>query len=258
VALRLARNGDTVEIEVHDLFINSQLDINQSITINGFGTKVAARRHNCRVFFVSRYAEVTISGLTIFGGFSNANGAGIYNDGNLTVNDCRFVANGASYGAGIYNGGTLTLNNSTIFDNYAVLGCGIYNDRNLTVSNSTISENSGGGIFNSAILGIGNTILRQAQNIANHGTVTSLGYNMCSDSGSGVLTGPGDRINTDPMPGPLQDNGGPTLTQALLPGSPAINTGDPSFRLLRVYDQRGPGYLRVVNGRIDIGAFEVL
>jgi hypothetical protein len=39
--------------------------------------------------------------------------------------------------------------------------------------------------------------------------------------GAGILTGPGDQINTDPILGPLQDNGGPTFTHALLPGSPA-------------------------------------
>ena len=59
------------------------------------------------------------------------------------------------------------------------------------------------------------------------------------------------------MLGPLQDNGGPTLTHALLPGSPAINTGDPNFTPPPIYDQRGSPFVRVFNGRIDIGSFEV-
>jgi hypothetical protein len=59
------------------------------------------------------------------------------------------------------------------------------------------------------------------------------------------------------MLGPLQDNGGPTFTHELSSGSPAINAGDPNFTPPPNYDQRGPGYPRVVNGRIDIGAFEV-
>ena len=80
---------------------------------------------------------------------------------------------------------------------------------------------------------------------------------LSSDNGGGYLTGPGDQINTDPLLGPLQDNGGPTFTHALLPGSPAINAGDPSFTPPPFYDQRGPGFYRVVNGRIDIGSFEV-
>jgi hypothetical protein len=71
------------------------------------------------------------------------------------------------------------------------------------------------------------------------------------------LTGPGDQINTDPLLGPLQNNGGPTLTHALSLGSPAIDAGDPSFTPPPLYDQRGPGFWRVRNGRIDIGSFEV-
>ena len=139
----------------------------------------------------------------------------------------------------------------------------------VTVSNSTISGNSavdGGGIYNSnngggAALEIGSAILKAGtlgENIFNAGgTVTSYGYNLSSDNGGGYLTGPGDQINTDPMLGPLQDNGGPTFTYTLLPGSPAIDTGDPKFTPPPSYDQRGLGFDRVVNGRIDVGSFEV-
>jgi hypothetical protein len=67
----------------------------------------------------------------------------------------------------------------------------------------------------------------------------------------------GDQLNTDPILGPLQDNGGPTFTHQLLTVSPAIDAGDPNFIPPPGFDQRGPGYDRVVNGRIDIGSFEV-
>jgi hypothetical protein len=68
----------------------------------------------------------------------------------------------------------------------------------------------------------------------------------------------GTLIGANPMLGPLANNGGPTQTHALLPGSAALNTGPnpvPSFTGNQ-FDQRGPGFLRVVNGRVDIGAFE--
>ena len=108
---------------------------------------------------------------------------------------------------------------------------------------------------------IGDTIVKAGElgvTISTHfGTVISLGYNLASDNANGLLTGPGDQINTDPMLGPLQDNGGRTFTHELLPGSPAIDTGDPSFTPPPFYDQRGPGFDRVFNGRIDIGSFEV-
>src|SRR5205823_155444 len=68
---------------------------------------------------------------------------------------------------------------------------------------------------------------------------------------------PGDQINTDPLLGPLQNNGGPTLTYEPLTGSPAIDAGDPNFTPPPLYDQRGFGYARVFNGRIDIGSLEV-
>src|SRR6266478_5867850 len=86
------------------------------------------------------------------------------------------------------------------------------------------------------------------------GTVTSLGYNICSDNGGDLLNGPGDQINTDPLLGPLQDNGGSTFTHALLLGSPAIDAGDPNFSPPPFNDQRGCP--RVINARIDIGSLE--
>ncbi|MEM9352643.1 MAG: choice-of-anchor Q domain-containing protein [Planctomycetota bacterium] len=68
-------------------------------------------------------------------------------------------------------------------------------------------------------------------------------------------------LGFDPFLGPLQDNGGPTPTHALLPGSPAIDAGDPSALAgvdgVPEFDQRGPGFTRVAGAAIDIGAFEV-
>jgi VCBS repeat-containing protein len=105
------------------------------------------------------------------------------------------------------------------------------------------------------------------------GTFTSLGYNLSSDAAGGdATTGPGgflnntgDIRNTDPMLGPLQDNGGPTFTHALICGSPAIDNGK-NFAGTST-DQRGDGFARTFNDPdvanasggdgTDIGAFEV-
>jgi len=73
------------------------------------------------------------------------------------------------------------------------------------------------------------------------------------------ITVTGTALATDPLLGPLTDNGGPTQTHALLVGSPAIDAGPtpvPTFPG-NEYDQRGPDYTRVVNGTTDIGAYEV-
>jgi hypothetical protein len=63
-----------------------------------------------------------------------------------------------------------------------------------------------------------------------------------------------DLLHVNPMLGPLQDNGGPTQTMALLRGSPAIDAGDNTDAPM--WDQRGPGFPRIEHGIIDIGAFE--
>ena len=90
-------------------------------------------------------------------------------------------------------------------------------------------------------------------------------YNLIGTGGSGSLTNGvnGNQVDVaNPGLGALADNGGPTLTMALLPGSPAIEAGDitqipidPSTGLPLTTDQRG--LARTVNGNVDIGAFEL-
>ena len=228
-------------------------------------------------------ATLTVTNCVLSGCTSGSGGA-IYNAyGTLIVTNSTISGNTANFnGGGIYNdslesgNATLTISNSTLSGNTANSnGGGIFSDGSsggsaaLTLHNSTLSDNSapsGGGIYNygdlgGATLDLTDTILKtgvSGANIVNlSGIVTSHGYNLSDDNGGGFLTGPGDQINRDPMLGPLQPNGGPTDTHALLPGSPAIDTGDPNFTPPPVYDQRGPSFWRVRNGRIDIGSFEV-
>ena len=228
--------------------------------------------------------------LTIADSIINDNsGPGVDNNaGGVTIVDTTISGNSAGGGVYTYQDGgktpgNLTVINSTISGNFASsdgggIACG---KSGLTVINSTISGNSagayGGGIasgsfgmmiVNSTVSGnsaatcggvcggveIANTILNANASGNIDGTVTSHGYNISSDDGGGHLKGLGDQINTDPLLGPLQDHGGPTFTHALLPGSPAIDAGDPNFHPPPFNDQRGCP--RVINGRIDIGSFE--
>ena len=198
--------------------------------------------------------------------FPSGFGGGISNYGILTITNSTINSNECyASGGGISNAGTLTITNSTVSGNRAD---GQHDGKPwgraggisgvVTLNNSTISNNyaslSAGGLEGSGTLG--NTILNNNSDANLTGAFTSLGYNLSSDDGGGNLTGPGDQINTDPLLGPLQDNGGATLTHALLPGSPAINAGDPAFTPPPSYDQRGNPFVRVYNGRIDIGSFE--
>ena len=236
-------------------------------------------------------ATLTVTNSTISGNSGDYDGGdGIANyayegDATLTITNSAISGNGnpgSLPGGGVSNLAdgsiaTLTITNSTISGNSAGEGGAVSNQSynasiaTLTITNSTLSSNSagyhGGGILNYALkagfaeVETGNTIFdagSSGENIFNYnGTVTSLGYNLSSDNGGGYLTGPGDQINTDPVLGPLQDNGGPTFTDALLPTSPAIDTGEPNFTPPPFYDQRGPGFDRIANGRIDVGSFEV-
>jgi hypothetical protein len=185
---------------------------------------------------------------------------------NSTTKDQNVAAQNRGYNGGMFpSSGLVEVSNSTITSNgAAVAGGGIYNFHSSQIINSTFSDNSGsqgGSIYNGGAIEIGSTILNRGApggNILNSGgTVTSHGYNVSSDNAGGFLTGPGDQINTDPLLGPLQDNGGPTFTHELLSGSPAIDAGDPQFTPPPLYDQRGTPFVRVFNGRIDIGSFEV-
>jgi len=222
--------------------------------------------------------------------FSDGSGGGIDNGGALEVLDSSITGNRATFtGGGIAGGGTITdsliSNNRTLAtpasggglsgDGFIITNCTIDGNQSVgdgggiagggniaytTFSNNSASAN-GGAIYLTSSLDLGDTILKAGTsgvNIYNNGgSFITHGYNVCSDDGSGFLNGPGDQINTDPMLGPLQDNGGPTFTHALLPGSPAIDAGDPNFTPPPDYDQRGPGFVRVFNGLIDVGSFEV-
>ena len=221
---------------------------------------------------------LNISNTTISSNLAGVSGGGISGYGTMTITNSTISGNVAGFtqpgeagvGGGIWNSGALTITNCTISDNDAHgstfkgggVGGGIYSaNGSADIGNSTLSGNRAevhGGSIYGGTFDIGNSILNggSPENIYD-ATVTSHGYNVCSDDGGGLLNGPGDQINTDPLLGPLQDNGGPTFTHELLTGSPAIDAGDPNFTPPPYYDQRGPDFWRVRNGRIDVGSFEV-
>ena len=223
---------------------------------------------------------VRVSNSTISGN----SGAGIStNQGTLTVSNSTISGNSAVNGAGILaSDGTVTVRNSTISGNSADDNAGgIYNGlaSTLEVSNSTISGNSadpvdgtGGGIYNvPGDFGAGtfkNTIV--AANSADtapdtYGDFISQGHNLIGESEGesegtrGFTNGQnGDQVGTaanpiDPRLGPLANNGGPTMTHALLAGSPAIDKAVAVEGITT--DQRGVA--RPQGAAPDIGSFEL-
>ena len=211
----------------------------------------------------------------VTGGYSDFDTPGLRNDGVLTV--ARSLITGGvttfptSEGGALYNTGLASLVNCTISNNRAYLGGGLYNTGTLVLSDSTVTGNrtyswsdypgAGGGIYNTGALTIRNTIVAKQEvgsDCVLRGTVVSEGFNLDSDGTCGLVATT-DHPATDPLLGPLAENGGLTFSHALLPGSPAIDSG--SCPELAV-DQRGlarPVDIALVpnvNDGCDIGAFE--
>ena len=232
--------------------------------------------------------KLTLRDSTFSNNTAEKNGGGVilgvdgYNDGfRHTIENSTFSGNSAGHGGGVYNVGELTVRNSTFHSNAATIGSGGGLNTNgghdyvgyTTIESSTFSGNTaerqGGGLYNPysdehrhlavrATIVAGNTA-PQGPDV--RGQATSDGYNLIGDTSGSTGFNPTDLQNVDPVLDPEgpQDNGGPTRTIALQPGSPAIDavtTGCPPPET----DQRG--IARPQNGDgdatavCDIGAFE--
>jgi CSLREA domain-containing protein len=188
---------------------------------------------------------------------SGCMGGGLGNEGILLMQASAVIENSAYCGGGIHNMGVLTLTNSTVSGNIAAFEGGISTEGQAMLTNVTVAKNEardlptpGGGIVGTATLV--NTIV--SDNLGGNciGSITSAGHNIDSENTCG-FDQESDFVNTDPLLGPLQDNGGGTVTHALLYGSPAIDAGDNA--LCPPTDQRGVKRPQGVG--CDIGAFEV-
>ena len=234
-------------------------------------------------------------------------GGGVYNDSYGTVNlaDDAIVNNAAFGGGGIANAatGSIDLANDTVANNEAYGGGGVFNLGNLLAIDNTIADNqaySGGGIADAAstsdTLAIEDTVASNtatesaggiysssgsiavagsivAENSGGDcgGSITDAGYNLESGTSCGFSATNRSLQSTNPLLGPLANNGGPTQTIAITASSPAYDV-IPSSSLLCSggtdtslsppitiphTDQRG--VLRLPSGATgcDIGAYQV-
>jgi hypothetical protein len=197
------------------------------------------------------YCQITIDASTFAGNFASDSGGAMVGGGYVQITNTTFSGNH------VYNrGGALY----TCHDDY-------YRLTNVTMANNYTSAHLvAGGIFvddiNCAgVIEFANSIIadNSPENCDSYlgGGYASLGHNLDSDGTCG-LSATGDLIGLDPYLGPLQDNGGLTFTHALLPGSPAVDSGDngqcPSVDQCgetRPYDGDGDGA-----SLCDIGAYE--
>lgn len=240
---------------------------------------------NFSVLEVTNSGDLNLEGVTVRHG-KQYSGGGIINMGTLLVNESTISENlGEGGGGGIVNTGfsTATIINSTLTGNQGGIGGAIWNNlANFYITNSTFSNNSaqdvggaiynvgdmaitnstlyvniatnsGGGIFNesSSSLKYNNTIIAGSTggDCHNAGSIyADSTHNLVEDGSCNTAT----NLTGDPKLGPLADNGGPTLTLALLPGSPAIDAAHPDY--CTNTDQRGVS--RPQGSACDIGAFE--
>lgn len=214
------------------------------------GTLASDHAEGATVSLVGR-SSVTLDRSTVASNVSSSNGAGVYNGDEFTITTTTISGNVAGgEGGGLDTVGALELRSSTVTANSSdTRGGGVSNSgtSDVRVSNTIVAFNTG-----SAATTPDNDV---------RGTFISDGNNLIGDSGTstGFVNGTsGDQVGSsaspfDPIIGPLADNGGPTLTHALLVGSPAIdnadNTGGPEI------DQRGEP--RPTDATADIGAYEL-
>ena len=219
---------------------------------------------------IANNGKLDVSNSTFSGNNALQYGGGIYNTNRLTILNTTFISNstgpvggglGSGYGGGIYSSGSFAsanITNSTFYGGGAglpnTIGGGIYNSSSsiITVTNSTFSDNLLSGIHNVSALTVTlrNTIVDSCT-----GTIYNGGNNIDNGTSCGWGSTNGSTSSTNPLLGPLANNGGATQTMALLPGSPAIDgvtfnapNGCPST------DQRG--WLRPFGSYCDIGAYE--
>jgi predicted outer membrane repeat protein len=163
------------------------------------------------------------------------------------------------------NGGSAILSNSTIsFNGFGTSsggGVSAMGNGNLQIRHTIIAGNVGASVSPDLRNTIVNAIVSYSFIGKSNGSGLSPAPVGAPDANGNLVGGTTSGTLIDPQLGPLADNGGPTLTHALLPGSsPAIDAGDPAdiagVNGVPLHDQRGAPFIRVYGGRIDIGAVE--
>ena len=235
---------------VFDILGTANVTISRITVTNGFGNLIYPGG-------IRNLGTLVLTQSAVSGNVAVSAAGGVHNLGTMTISDSTISDNKSSgNGGGIRNVGSgpvLTISNSTISGNTTDgFGGGIAQDsltatlnlNNVTITNNTadadlIGGDFGGGIVISGTASVSNTIIAGNADLSAagpdcFGTFTSNGYNLIGDdTGCPFTATTGDQVGTgvspiNPQLGPLQDNGGPTFTQTLLAGSPAIDAGNPA------------------------------
>jgi uncharacterized repeat protein (TIGR01451 family)/CSLREA domain-containing protein len=261
-----------------------------SVTLNGGQVARNAAEYGGGVYAYD--SRTTLSGTQVLSNTANQWGGGAYIlQGSAMLNGARVVSNTTSTdggglftsggtvslslvsttvsrnaagddGGGLYvgSGPALTLINATIGGNVADDdGGGLYCDSGtITITYTTVASNTSGPGGGAGIHRVGGAITMQNSIVANNGAANcvgapaSNGHNL--DSGTTCsFAAPGDITDTDPLIGPLTEDGG-TLVYPLLEGSPAIDAGACVAGITA--DQCGEPRPNPASPFCDIGAYE--
>jgi hypothetical protein len=196
-------------------------------------------------------------------------GGGVYDEASAAIRESTVSGNRASDGAALFaDGVALFLNFSTVANNHATgVAAGttggiagahedmiVKMDSVIVAGNTSPTADAHDVRFVNSRMFIESTLIGFAPaDILNNPPVGFI------PTGN-IIGGPAIGA-IDAMLGPLSNNGGPTLTHNLLPGSPAIDAGVSSISigLLSYYpefDQRGAPFSRGQGPRLDLGALE--
>ena len=278
-----AQDASRVMLVTNQAFGSHQVEVRGVSLVNGnsdFGAGI-----------YSIVSKLTLDSVVMSNNHATEQGGAIYHAGALSINTSTLSHNSAKHGGAVSSDllDHLTILNSTLSYNHATqTGGAIYVDQgNLRISNTTIAANAadfrGGGVYAVGRSGVSYANLTHVTLAINQAPVGPglygegiLGRYQITIANSIIADAIKSQGSINPEPamtilgasfdgnavmlGPLQDNGGPTETMALLPGSAAYDTGmrqwslDPNGQLL-VADQRG--LTRVRGANVDLGAYEV-
>lgn len=218
--------------------------------------------------------SLILNATTVKDNFSPSYGGGLSSNGTVSITNSTLEQNEATgNGGGIRNfgSGTITCINTTIAGNICGnRGAGISTASSVELNFCTLINNIalslGGGIRvpTGGICSLRNTLVAGNSGSGGHdismfaGTIISQGYNLVGDTtGSSWIPATADQLGStiapvDPLILPLDSNGGPTQTVALLAGSPCIDQANTTAAPL--WDQRG--FPRISGPQPDIGSYE--
>lgn len=249
------------------------IDEGANVVINGLSITNGGGRSSFQSLdgggIYNNRATLTLNAVALRGNSAQRGGALFNNVGTVNIVNSTISGNSGSTGGGIATFGervfgdttTINITNSTISGNASNSGGGIYyGSGEVNLVNSTVSGNvsqtagsGGGGVYNNNNTGFnarnsiiannslasGSTTFRTGPDF--RGRLESQGYNLIENTDGATISGDttGNIYGVDPQLAALADNGGTTQTQALMPGSPAVDAANPNNAANPPTDQRG-------------------